>query len=1010
MLVLLYTLAGFFLLPYLAKKGIVDFVRGDLGRDTRIENVEFNPYVLSLKIKGLSIADTDGIKLAGIDELFVNFQLSSVFYRAWTFDEIRVDGLYFFLHRIDTENSRLGHLIDDLASLRTAAEAAEAEPPEATDGPPRLWVRDLRLRGAVDIRDDLPKTPVKLQLSPIDIAVTDLNTLPDKTGHQTVTVEMPEGPVLHWQGSLDLAPFASQGQLALDNGQLAQGLPYLQAMLPLDSLAATLSSRFDYRIFIAGDGVAKIAIDNLDVKLNDVALTGLDPGTEFLALDALNLKGGVFRYPEQSLHFQNLHIEAPRISAWLTPDGTINFSHLMPAPATSSKVPNVPGTEAARSDTGNAHGDTENAHGDNENEDNKVETAVEKNTSAKSVAQAPAWTVGIDLISLAEGELEFADHRFDPAARLSLTDLHIALGEFSTAADARMPLTLSGTLADQGQLNIDGSVAITPAAALDLRVRVADLPLAIAQDHIQQYLRVVIESGLVNTDLTITMAANRSPSIVGSLQVASLKVKDAEQNNALLAWEDLALNRLELDMSANSLDITRLEFRKPYARLAIREDLSTNVSDLRVKPSNESARKSARNTGQEPLSAPSPLSVVIGGIRIDDATLDFSDMSLPLPFATRVHSLKGSVATIASTDAAPSKINLEGQVDKYGLARIDGDINLLDPTLDTQVSVEFRNLNMPNLSPYSGKFAGRKIRDGKLSLNLDYRIDKGALKASNDIVLSNLRLGEKIENPNAVSLPLDLAIALLKDANGVIKAKIPITGDVNDPRFALGGVIRDAIFGFITNVATAPFRFLGSIVGMARADLGHIQFLAGRTDLTPPELEKISQLRNALNQRPQLALQIGGVHDPDTDTSALQFISLRNKFFERRGERLNLNDEASLLAAEHRDTLEALFTDQFPDISLQSLKAVHTTSGADDSEKPTFKALAYAADLRDRLLSAQTIAEFELEQLANARAEAVRAAVLDDGSIDGARIVLIQPRKVTSKDGQWVTLKLDVAP
>ena len=239
-LILLYTLAGFFLAPYLVKKGIVDFLQGDLGRKTQIENVEFNPYALSLRINGLNIEDTDGVKLAGFSEFFVNFQLSSLFYRAWTFDEIRLDKLYFFFQRFDREHSRFSRLLDDIASLQNEPDPPKSEPVEESGDIPRLLVRNLILgNGVVDIQDDVPQTPVSLQVSAIDIVISELNTLPDKTGRQEVTIKLPEGLILHWKGSLDLAPFESAGQLVLENGQLARGLPYLQAMVPLESLTAT---------------------------------------------------------------------------------------------------------------------------------------------------------------------------------------------------------------------------------------------------------------------------------------------------------------------------------------------------------------------------------------------------------------------------------------------------------------------------------------------------------------------------------------------------------------------------------------------------------------------------------------------------------------------------------------------------------------------------------------------------------------------------------------------------
>lgn len=993
-LIILYTLVGFFLAPYLVKKALVDFLQGDLGRKTEIEQVEFNPYVLSLRITGLSIDDTDAVKMAGFSDFFVNFQLSSLFYRAWTFDEIRLDGLYFFFQRFDTESSRVSRLLDDIAELQKEKESPAPEPAKETEGGmPRLLINNLTLNGGVvDIEDDSPDTPVTLQISPIDIAISELNTLPDKAGHQEVTIKLPEGLVLHWAGSLDLAPFESEGKLNLENAQLARTIPYLKATLPLDAIQATLSSSFDYRIRVADDAT-KVQIDNLDLNVDSLSLTGLNPSTDFLTFEALNLKGGVFRYPEQSLQFEHLHIEGPQIAAWLKPDGVINFADLTPS-------------------TG-----SEDSKGRKEADDRQSDVAEEKNSEAEQAT--PPWVIGIEQISLANGGVNFSDHSIKPPAQLGIAGLNVELKEFSTEDGAQMPLSVSGDLQGGGQFNVDGTLNIAPATNHTLKVEATNIPLTIAQPYIQQHLRVYIDNGLLSSNLDISLPVDQSPKVTGSLQIATLDIRDSSQKNSLLTWQSLALNRLELDIDANTLDISALEFQQPYARFAIHEDLTTNVSDLLIRNEEGSEDSNDGEPGESTTSSAAdtpkhdsgPMHVAIGGIRFDDAALDFSDMSLPLPFAAHVHSLNGTISTIAPTSSEASKIKLEGQVNEFGLARIEGDINLLDPLQRTDVALQFRNLDMPRMSPYSGQFAGRKISEGKLTLDLNYLINKGALKADNNIVLSDLLLGDKVDSPKATHLPLDLAIALLKDPDGVIDAKIPITGDVNDPQFALGGVIWDAIVGLITDVATAPFRFLGNMLGIDADDLGQIQFLAGRSDLTPPELEKISQLEIALGQRPELSIKISGTYDPDTDTPALQFNRLRETIIEKLGANLSMDNKETMLVDEIRSTLEKLFKEQFPDIPLKTLKAAHKVPPPDDPEgKSQLDQLAYVADLRDRLLAAQPIGETELRQLAADRAEVIKTTFLSKGNIDEARFVLAESKKVVSKDNEWVTLELKVAP
>jgi len=251
---------------------------------------------------------------------------------------------------------------------------------------------------------------------------------------------------------------------------------------------------------------------------------------------------------------------------------------------------------------------------------------------------------------------------------------------------------------------------------------------------------------------------------------------------------------------------------------------------------------------------------------------------------------------------------------------------------------------------------------------------------------------------------------LLKDADGVIKLNLAVGGDINSPEFAIGDVIWQAFSSVITKIISAPFRLLGNLIGIDSEDFGQFEFLAGRSDLTPPELEKIGQLEEALQQRPELKIEISGVSDADIDVAALKFFHLREIANERLEENIgDTNDSNMMLDVEIRATVEVLFTERFPDIPLESIRTQHTTPPADDSkDKPVVDELAYATDLWDRLLEAQVISDADLADLANARAEVIRNAFLASGQIDEGRIVIAAPKDVKSDDGEWVLLELGV--
>jgi len=433
----------------------------------------------------------------------------------------------------------------------------------------------------------------------------------------------------------------------------------------------------------------------------------------------------------------------------------------------------------------------------------------------------------------------------------------------------------------------------------------------------------------------------------------------------------------------------------------IRQDRTTNLSGLMKAPGDPQTPPDAETAA---------FTLIIGGTTIRDSSLEFSDLSLPLPFATNITNLDGTLSTIATNSTEPANIRLEGQVDEFGLARINGTINLFDPIAHTDTKVEFRNLQMSNLSPYTVQFAGREIDEGKLNLDLSYDIKDGQLSGENEVVLSELMLGKEVDSPDAVSLPLGLAIALLKDSNGVIDINLPVAGDINDPEFKIGGVIWTAFSGLITKIVTAPFRLLGNLIGIDSEDLGQFQFLAGRSDLAPPELEKVAQLEKALAERPELRVEVSAAIDPAVDTKALKFFTLRNTVLEQLQRDVADDEDSMMMDDEIRQVLETLFAERFPEISMDLIRAEFTTQAESDPEaSPEFDQLAFAKNLWDRLLDAELVTEQDLLELGQARADVIKSAFLASGQFAEDRVVIKDTVEAESEDGEWVVTELGVA-
>lgn len=299
--------------------------------------------------------------------------------------------------------------------------------------------------------------------------------------------------------------------------------------------------------------------------------------------------------------------------------------------------------------------------------------------------------------------------------------------------------------------------------------------------------------------------------------------------------------------------------------------------------------------------------------------------------------------------------------------------------------LQFRNLDLPSVSPYTIKFAGREIADGNVDIDLEYEVTDGQLEANNQVVLRDLRLGQRIEQPGAMNLPLDLATALLKDSNGVIDLEIPVSGDINDPQFDLGPAIRTAITNVLTNIVAAPFRLLGGLIGNAGADLEHIQFQPGSAAVAPPEREILAQLVNALGQRPELVLEIPLLQG-EGDRAALQ----EQAVTARINAQLEQTTEADGSLTDRRLAIvEQLYQQAGLSPTLEKLRQANMPmpETSEDGTVDLAAALtageldvpAYVQDMRSRLIAAESIADAALADLAESRRQAVMAYLAEQG-------------------------------
>jgi hypothetical protein len=240
-----------------------------------------------------------------------------------------------------------------------------------------------------------------------------------------------------------------------------------------------------------------------------------------------------------------------------------------------------------------------------------------------------------------------------------------------------------------------------------------------------------------------------------------------------------------------------------------------------------------------------------------------------------------------------------------------------------------------------------------------------------------------VDSPTATKLPVLLAVALLKDRNGVIDINLPVSGSLDDPEFSVGGIVFKVIINLLVKAVTSPFALLGSIFGGGE-QLAYIEFEPGRAGLDQVAQDKVQSLTKALADRPALKLDITGRVDPEADKEGLRQVALEHKVkavkFESLGKQENgpaSVDEVKVDPAEYPKLLKQAYgREKFP-------KPRNVIGLAKDLPVPEMEKL---------MLTNTTITDDDLRQLAIRRARAVADAIARTGKVGAERVFVLEPK------------------
>ncbi|WP_085655062.1 MULTISPECIES: DUF748 domain-containing protein [unclassified Pseudomonas] len=955
----LYSLLGFLILPGIALRVVNQQLANYATVPAHLQRIELNPFSLELTLWGLVIGEP-GKEQVGFERLYANLQLDSLWTKA------------LHLSDIELEKSRTEILFAKDGQLNLLGlfklPASEPTPADPDAKPFPLRIDRIQLAGGnLHFVDARPSEPIEFLYDKLDFELKNLSTLPEDNADMTLVAIGPAGGQIDWKGNFSLIPIASEGTLKITDGQMKAFWPYVRDAVPLVLENGVVSLSTDYKLNLSKE--TELLLSNVAVNIAPFAIKAPD-GRPLAKLERLDVSDTTVDLAKQQVVVGKIRSQKLETWAALEADGQLDWQKLF------ASQPSKPAAKAAA--------------------EPKSTPAAADSPKPEPTAPSKPWQVLVKDVQLRDYKVHLADRSAKPEVTLDVTPLNVDLQNFDSLNGSPFNLRLDTGLGKQGKISADGVVNLAPVTA-QLNVKTQDIDLRVAQSYINPFIRLELRSGMLGSDLKVNLKSTDplALSVTGRAQIDQLHTLDTLKTRDFLKWQQVVVEGLNYQ-HGDSLSIDRVNLFQPYARFMINDDRTTNIDDLLIPQPADSGAKTA---AAKPASNDKPLGIHIGGIAINDGSANFADFSLTPNFATAVQQLNGQIGTIDSRQAKPASVDIKGKVDRYAPVTIKGAVNPFDPMASLDIATSFKRVELTTLTPYSGKFAGYRIRKGRLNLDLHYLITKGQLKAENKVVVEQLQLGEKVDSPDAVSLPLKLAIALLKDVDGKISIELPVTGDLNNPQFSVMPIVWQTLRNLIVKAAAAPFKLIGGLVsGGGSEDLGTVSFAPGSSDLTKDAEAALVKLSQALKERPALRLEIEGTAAKSSDGPLLAEQRLEReyqynyyKMLQRRGDKVPAqasliqvpeNEKGPLLEGIYRTRLKTQPPAEWKDLG---------------KEERTAK-------MRADVIKFWSSSDVLLRQLGQDRASSIKDYLVDKGQLADDRVYFIDANLGEAEsDGRVVT-------
>lgn len=899
---------------------------------------------------------------------------------------LHIAKVLFHSPEVDLWRDKAGRL--NLETLVVSSESAPPDSSESGTGPAfQIEVDDVELTdGRIGFSDPASGPGFRTSLEAIDLRIRQFKNTPGSSTGIALSARTESGETLELEGALALDPLSYDGSVVISGITLPKYAPYYQQSILFDVIDGKLDLKTRLHVE-SSSGEPNLKLSDLTARLSSLKLKKQQDSESFLEIPSIQVEETTLDLAAKKITVGRLLSENGRISSGREKSGQLFTQALVPA------APDLGTGKYA------------------------AERIIK--------SEQNQWKLLLRKAALSDYVLRLEDRMppepvFFQIDRIGLDVENISMEK----EEIKSKINLSCRVNEGGTFQMEGNFLITPLFA-DLKLNLKDVEMTPVQPYLPEDVRVRITGGKLSAEGNLLLGVSKedrlNASYVGDVALSDFSSKDTIKGEDLFRWKHLGARVVDAGNNPPRLNIKVIGVRDFFTRVAINPEGKISLLQIlgygeksepvptradREKGPKVEARIASKAEPTQRLKpedqqykAPDGISETKEGtaavIKIDRVSLRggeiaFSDTHIKPSFRAELLDIGGTISGLSSEKGRLADVNLRGKLYRSSPLEIVGKISPFAESLFVDLGVNFKNIDLTRWNPYAQKYVGYTVEKGNLHLELKYLIAKKKLDSQNSIVFDRLTLGQKVDSPDATTLPVKFAISLLQDRNGEIQLGIPVAGDLDDPQFSIGSVILSAVKNLLMKAVTAPFALLGAFLPQGVGEISHVDMDYTTGKIAEASARKLDALAGILNDRPNLELDIQGCVEIEKGKAILRQERFTTKVktqklkevMKKKG-RTTSADQLTIGPDEEQKYLKMAYDEEFPQKGFFKL---------DFSRKPS------PEEMKTQLLSKIEITDEDVKSLAYDWALKVREYLLESGKVNPRGLFVLEPRIISATE------------